>query len=200
MRPSVIPCARDFVETDGDSLAEVHGGMGFAGGNVGEPVAVAEVVVGEADFFGSEENRDALGGEGVADEVGGGFEGVHGVLGLAVAKRGGSDDEGAVGDGFGEAGEFLGLLQDVGRAHGGAGFAEGEVVGLDDAEMEESEVAHGAGSGAEVERVASADEDDAEVVGCREQEGILRPQSSVAGGRWQMVLGRRLEPDSSLVR
>jgi hypothetical protein len=56
--------AGEFVETDGDGLAEVHGEMagGVAGGFVrglehgdgGEQRAVAELVVGEAGFFRAE--------------------------------------------------------------------------------------------------------------------------------------------------
>ncbi len=38
--------APEFVEADGDSLAEIHGAMLFAGGNAQEPVAVAEVLIG----------------------------------------------------------------------------------------------------------------------------------------------------------
>ena len=43
--------AREFIEADGDSLAEIHGAMLFAGGNAQEPVAVAEVFIGKAALF-----------------------------------------------------------------------------------------------------------------------------------------------------
>lgn len=114
-----------------------------------------------------------MGSEGFADFDCTGFQAVHGMLNLTVAERGGADDERAVGDSFGEGGEFFGLLHDGGGADGGAGFAESEVVGLDDTEVEESEVAHGASGGAEVEWVAGADQNNTEV-GCREQTIILR--------------------------
>ena len=51
--------ADQFVEADGDGLAEVHGAMLGAGGDAQEPVAVAEIFVGQAGFFRAEEERDA---------------------------------------------------------------------------------------------------------------------------------------------
>ena len=46
--------AREFVEADGNGLAKVHGTMVFTGGNAQQPVAMAEVFIGETTFFGSE--------------------------------------------------------------------------------------------------------------------------------------------------
>lgn len=43
--------AREFVETDGHGLAEVHGAMLFAGGDAQEPVAVAEVFIRKTTLF-----------------------------------------------------------------------------------------------------------------------------------------------------
>jgi len=43
--------AREFVEADGDGLAEIHGAMLFASGDAQEPVAVAEVLIGKAAFL-----------------------------------------------------------------------------------------------------------------------------------------------------
>ena len=50
----VVGIASEFVEAHGDGLAEVHGAMVFAGGDAQEPVAIAEIFVGEAAFFGAE--------------------------------------------------------------------------------------------------------------------------------------------------
>ena len=161
--------------------------MLFAGGDAGEPVAVTQVFVGETDFFGAEEKRDSLGGEGLADEIGGGFEAVCRVLRLAVAEGGGSDDQGAVGDGISYRGEFFALLHDGGGTDGRAGFAECEFVGFDDAEVEESEVAHGAGGGAKIERIAGADEDDAEVLSGVRQGSILRRPASGWLGSFNLI-------------
>ena len=108
------------------------------------------------------------------DEISGEFKTMHGVFELAVAEGGGSDDQGAVGNGISYRGEFFGLLHDGGGTDGRAGFAECEFVGFDDAEVEESEVAHGAGGSAKIERIAGADEDDAEVLSGVRQGSILR--------------------------
>jgi hypothetical protein len=156
--------AGEFVEADGDGLAKVHGAMVFAGGDAEEPVAVAEVFVGEAALFGAEEEGDAAGGEALADQRSSLLEALDGVLQFAVADGGGADDEGAVRDGFGEGGEFFGGGEDGGSADGGAGFTKSQFVWIDHAEVEETEVAHGAGGGADVERIARVDEDDAQAV------------------------------------
>ena len=52
--------ADQFVEADGDGLSEVHRAMLGAGGDAQEPVAVAEIFVGQAGFFRAEEERDAV--------------------------------------------------------------------------------------------------------------------------------------------
>ena len=46
----------------------------------------------------------------------------------------------------------------------GTCFAEGQLIGIHDAKMEEAKVAHGAGGGANVEWIARLDKDDAQVV------------------------------------
>jgi hypothetical protein len=46
--------ASEFVEAHGHGLAEVHGTMLFARGDAKQPVAVAEVFVGEAALFGAD--------------------------------------------------------------------------------------------------------------------------------------------------
>jgi len=102
---------------------------------------------------------------------------------VAFADGGGAGDEGAVGDGFGEGGEPAGLLHDGGGAHGGfgglgvfdlSGFEGGGVV-VDDAEVGEAEVLHGAGGGTDVAGVAGADEDDGEAgaICCGEHGSIV---------------------------
>jgi len=101
---------------------------------------------------------------------------------IAFADGGGAGDEGAVGDGFGEAGESASLLHDGGGAYGGlrglgvfdlGGLEWGGVV-VDDAEVGEAEVLHGAGGSADVAGVASADEDDGEAGAiCCGEHGLL---------------------------
>lgn len=134
---------------------------------------MAEVFVGEAALFGAEEKGDAAGGEALANQRSGLLEALDGMLHFTVADGCGANDEGAVRDGFGDGGEFFGGGENRGSADGGARFAEGQFVGIHDAEVEEAEVAHGASGCADIERIARVDEDDAEAVGLgvRSQEG-----------------------------
>ena len=106
------------------------------------------------------------------DERGGFGQGVEGMVELAGADSGGAEDEGAVGDGGGEGGVFGGRGEDGGGVDGG--FLGGLGVGVfcqecssergteivDDAEVREAEVVHGAGDGTDVGGVAGANEDD----------------------------------------
>ena len=156
--------ARQLVEAERDGLAEVHGEILADGGDAHQPVAVAEIVVGEAEFFAAEEERDGRGGQRAQHQPRAVFQAADGVLQLAVAYAGGAHHQAAIGDGFGEAGEFLGLLQQRGGAHGGAGFAEGHIVWIDHAQAREAEVGHGAGGGADVERVARRNQYHAQIV------------------------------------
>jgi hypothetical protein len=126
-------------------------------------VAVAEVFVGEADFFRTEEKSDASGEEFAADEADSGLEAAKRMLQGAAADGGGADHERAIGDGIGDALEFFGVGEKLGCADGGAGFAEGEFVRVDDAELGEAEVAHGASDGADVKGISRGDQDDAEI-------------------------------------
>jgi hypothetical protein len=165
------------VEADGGGLAEVHGEMAgwfsFCGAGVHgdgeEGVAVAELFVGEAGFFGAEEQSHfggRIGLESLMDEAVCVSEGVERVLEDAVADGGSSEDQSAVGDGFGDGGGLGGGLEDAGGVDGGLfsgqrGF-EGDGKVVDDAEVGEAEVVHGAGDGADVRGIAGADEDDVE--------------------------------------
>ena len=101
------------------------------------------------------------------DDWGRGFQSMQGLLRSAAGAGGGSDDEGTVGDGVGHVIEFFRCLEDGLCVDGRASFAKGDVVGMDDAEMLESEVGHGAGRRTDVERVAAADQDDTEAIDFR---------------------------------
>ena len=150
--------AREFVEADGDGLAEVHGAMLLARGDAQEPVAVAEIFVGQAGFFGAEEERDAIffracGGlarELLQNDAGGGFERAELMMQFAAACGGGADDESAIGYGFGDGGELFGIGENWGGADGGNCFAVGGIVGIHQAQMSAAEIAHGARGGADV--------------------------------------------------
>jgi len=92
------------------------------------------------------------------------LEAFDGVLRIAAAHGGGADDERAVRDSFGNRLELFGAGEKRRGAHSGACFTKGQFVWIHDAKMEEAEVAHGAGGGANIERIARVDEDDAQVI------------------------------------
>src|SRR5271155_6138959 len=102
------------------------------------------------------------------------------MLQIPVADGGGSDDERAVGDGFGDGLELFGTLEYVRRADGGARFAKRRLVGIHHAQMPKSEIAHGAGGRADIERVARGDENDAQAV---ELSGAGQGGSGFSSGR-----------------
>ena len=145
------------------------------------------MVAGEAVLFRAEDEGDAavVAGQLSFQERGEGGEGDDGLLWFAMGEGAGAGDEGAIGEGFGQGGEFAGGGEEVGRADGGFGFTPVGRVGRCDGEMGEAEVGHGAGDGADVERVARGDEDDFEAV-------------ALGGGeQGSIVDARRFEPSKT---
>jgi hypothetical protein len=84
-----------------------------------------------------------------------------------AANRGGSHDQSAIGHGLTDGGKYARVGEELGGADGGARFAEGWLIGIDETEVEEAEVAHRASGSADVEWVARGDENDAEMVEVR---------------------------------
>jgi hypothetical protein len=78
-----------------------------------------------------------------------------------------SHDQIAIGHSLTDGGEYARVGEEFGGADGGARFAEGWLIGIDETEVEETEVAHRASGGADVEGVARSDENDAEMVEVR---------------------------------
>lgn len=135
------------------------------GGNAEEELAVAQVLIGEADFFRAEEERNfGAGLKMLMNDASGGFEAMQGLLWGAAGAGGGANDERTVGDGIGHLIEFFSCLEDGLCVDGGAGIAKSDIVGMDDAEVLESEVGHGASRCSDVERVAGGNEDDTEAI------------------------------------
>ena len=83
---------------------------------------------------------------------------------MTLADGGGSDDKRAVLDGIGERLEFLGTRKQQRGANGRTCLAKSQFIGVHNTEMEKAEVAHGASSGADVERVARCDKNDSKSV------------------------------------
>lgn len=155
--------ASQLVEAQRDGLAEIHGEILAESGDPQQPVTVAHVFVGEAEFLGAEQQSHRTGGGGFADGARAVLEAADGVLQFPVTDGGGADDQAAIGDGVGNGRKFRGLAEQRSGADGGAGFAEGDVVGIDHAQPREAEVGHGAGGSPEVDGVARRDHHHAEV-------------------------------------
>jgi len=100
----------------------------------------------------------------VVDFFGGVDEGQKRLLGNSVTDGGGAYDEGTVGDGLGDGGELFGRREYWSASDGGASLSEGGLVGLNDAQAKEAEVAHGAGGSPYVQGIARADENDPQTV------------------------------------
>jgi len=88
----------------------------------------------------------------------------HGVLQFTEADGGGPHDERAVCDSLGDSLELFGTGEQRSGADCRARLAKSHLIGVQYAEMEVSEVAHGTGCGADVERIARIDEYDAQAV------------------------------------
>ena len=84
---------------------------------------------------------------------------------MTEADGGGSDDQCAIRYGFGDSLELFGEGEQRRGADGGTRLAKSQFIWVHHAKMEESEIAHGAGGGADVEGIARTDEDDAQAVG-----------------------------------
>jgi len=179
--------ALQFIQAYRDSLAKIHGEMFFSGGYVHKPVAVAHVLVGEAEFFRSEEQGARSGGQMPADDGSARLQALERVLQVAMADRGGSNDEGAIGDGFGDGCEFPGIRQNVRRSDCGAGIFKSDFIGIHDPQMEKAEVAHGAGSCSDIEGIARVYQDDAKLI---EFEGSGQAQDILSGAT-ASVQGRK---------
>ncbi len=115
-------------------------------------------------LFRSKEKRDVAGGETLANDASAVLQDAQGVLEFPVLGGGGTDYERAVADGFGDGGEFFGVLEKVGSADGAHGFPESWCKRIDDSQLGDAEIAHGAGSRPDVEGVAGGDEHHAQTV------------------------------------
>lgn len=86
------------------------------------------------------------------------------MLDLTMSHSAGGDYESAIGDGIGDVLILFGGGENVSCADCRNRIAKGRAVGIDYAQVSEAEVAHGAGSCADVEGIAGGDQDYAEAV------------------------------------
>ena len=128
-------------------------------------MAVAEVVVGEAEFFGAEEQRDRRRRQRLRRIRRAPYSRRR--MGCC-SSRWPTDVVPTTSRQSATASatrrELLGRLEQRRGADRRAGFAERDVVRVDHAQSREAEIRHGAGGGADVQRIARRDHDDAEVV------------------------------------
>jgi len=82
----------------------------------------------------------------------------------SMANSRGSHDERAIGDRIGDGFELFGARQQRRRADGGTRLAKRGLVGIHDAQVAETEIAHGTGGCADIQRVARGNEHDAQAV------------------------------------
>lgn len=134
-------------------------------GDFDEQVAQGEVVTGEASLFGAEhESHAAAVSESLLDDRLQRGQRDDGLLRLTMRERSGANHEAAIGDGVGEAFRASGILEHLIGADGGLGFAPVGLVGVDDGEMGNAEVGHGASGRSYIERITGRDQDDGEAV------------------------------------
>jgi hypothetical protein len=157
--------ASEFVEADGHGLTEVHGAVLFESGDAQEPMAVAEVFIRKTALLRSEKEGNAAAGKTLAEETRRLIEAANGVLQLSEAHGSGSDDQRAIRYGVRNSLELLGIGEQRRSANGGTRLAKSQFVGIDNAQVKKTEVAHGAGCGADVEGIAGGDKHDPQAVG-----------------------------------
>ena len=126
---------------------------------------MGEVVVGKAAFFRAKEKSDVRRAKALFDKARGGLQAMNRMLRLAARGRGGADDERTIGNRFRNRREFAGAGEQIGSSNGGNGGAEGNFVGIYDAQVEAAKIAHGAGSRSDVQGIARGHQDDAKRTG-----------------------------------
>ena len=127
-------------------------------------MAVAEVFIREAKLLRAEQNRNEARTEMFANCTGARLETAQWMLQIAMANSSGADYERAVGHSVRDGCIFLRSGQKISAAHGGARLAKGAFERIDDSQVRAPEVAHRAGSRANVERITRRNEYDAQAV------------------------------------
>ena len=81
-----------------------------------------------------------------------------------MADGGGSHDERAIRDRFGDGLELFGTFKQRGGTHGGTRLPERGLIRIHDSQMTSAEIAHRARSRADIERITRRHQDDAEAI------------------------------------
>src|SRR5580698_8642160 len=99
------------------------------------------------------------------------FQALHGMLYFPASHGAGGNHESAICNGVSDILELFGTSENISCADCGTRLAKGWSIRIDNPQMREAEVAHGAGGRANVQRIAGRDQHHAEMV--------------EFGGRWQ---------------
>ncbi len=126
---------------------------------------MAEIFVRETTLLRTEKKSDAARSEMLAQWTAGLIEPADRVLQLALAYGRGPNNKSAFLNGFGHGLELFGTGKQRRGSDGGTRLAKSQFIGIDDAKMEEAEVAHGAGGGTNVERIARRDKNNPQAIG-----------------------------------
>lgn len=126
---------------------------------------MAEVFVRKAALLRAEKEGDTAAGEMLSNEPGGLIQAADRVVQLTLADGGRSNDQCAVLNSFGHGLEFFGASKQRLGANGGTRLPKSQLIRVHEAKIEEAKVAHGAGSGADVEWISRCDKNDAQAVG-----------------------------------
>jgi hypothetical protein len=122
-----------------------------------QPVAVGHVFVRQTEFLRAEEQRYWGHSKSLGDESASVFQTAQGMLQHTGSDGRSTHYQRAIGHGFGDGGIFAGFFEYGMRLHCGAGFQEGNVVRIHQTKFGESEIAHGAGGGSDIEGIARGD-------------------------------------------
>ena len=118
---------------------------------------MAEVFVGQPDFFGAEQESHSLRLQLLANRCAGVLvEPAHRLLQYAIAHGCRSHHQRAIGDGLGHGLVFLRAVEQVRGADRGASLAKPSREGIHQAQPVSAEIAHGTSRGANVQRIARA--------------------------------------------
>ena len=125
---------------------------------------MAEVFVRKTTLLGTKKQSNTATGELLAKKTDSLIQTADRVLQLTLSNGGSSDNECAIGDGFRDGFEFRGLREQGLGTDGGARFAKSQLIRVDNAKVEEAEIAHGASRCADVERIARSHKNDTQAV------------------------------------
>ena len=126
---------------------------------------MAEVFVRKTTHLTTKKQSNTAAGELLAKKAGSLIQAADGVLQLTLSNGSSSDNECAIDDRFRDGFEFRSLRKQRRCTNSGTRLAKSQLIRVDNAKMEEAEIAHGASRCADVERIARSDKNDTQAVG-----------------------------------